>query len=66
MAALMQAMEAPRAAELPRYAMSIERGRLVVVPCGHNEDALSLETTQNLFLYCQRCERGYDSPLILA
>jgi hypothetical protein len=50
----------------PRLAFSVQAGRIVVVPCGHPEDVLRLDATQNLFLYCQRCERGYDGPLILA
>lgn len=50
----------------PRLAFTVQRGRISVVPCGHQEDALQLETTQNLFLYCQRCERGYDGPLMVA
>jgi len=59
-------MEAYEAVVNPRMAVSVHAGRIVVVPCGHHEDALSLETTHNLLLYCQRCERGFDSPLILA
>lgn len=36
------------------------------IPCGHVEDALSIGTTNSLLIYCHRCERGFEAPVVPA